>query len=299
MKDTKIYIILVLSVAFSMMFQSCGSSVGESLTLSKSKIESKLASEGELLMDNMIEAYKQVEEISFQSDYDGAVAGVLSSADKEFKPKQFLDPQSRQKINILYLYKQGLHEYSVLADGGFTGKQAAFANCSMAILDAFKELGDTVAYETVKPVANIVKSARYDENKVADYLSKGLGVVWNRDVEIWNRMLDSTFLEYQVNVANIPDDAFNEAKLSELVSQPYDGKSNLVKVYKLNLIKERRDQLNNFMKCQDNLTASLQYLGQALAEFQKKGFDKELVVNYLNRIQVMLDDNHIHYTENE
>ncbi len=294
MKDAKIYIIVAVAAVLSVALQGCGTSAGESLSLSKSKIESKLASQGELLIDNMIDAYKDVQDIIFDSDYDGAVAGVLSQQEEGYEPQPLLNSESRAKLNILYLYKQGLHEYSVLADDGFTGRPAAFAKCSKAIVDAIRELGDSAALAEVLPVEYLIKSSRYDENAVADYLSNGLGEMWFKDIEVWNDLLNKTFMEFQQNLANVPESAFDEARLAEVVDQPYSGKRNLVEVYKLNLIKARRERLNEFMKRQDNITASLQYLGQALKEFQKKGFDKDVVTNYLNRIQVMLDENHSH-----
>lgn len=294
MKDAKIYIIMALSVVLSAALQGCGSSAGESLSLSKSRIESKLASEGELLIDNMIDAYKEIQDITFENDYHGAVACVLQEECDGLAPKPLLNAESRAKINVLYLYKQALHEFSVLADEGFTGRPAAFAQCSKSVVDALRELGDSAALAEALPVEQIVKSSRYDENAVADYLSNALGVLWFKDIETWNAMLDNSFVEFQQNLKNVPESAFSEDKLAECVSQPYNGKRNLVEIYKLNLIKERREKLNDLLKRQDNISASLQYLGQALKEFQKKGFDKDVVLNYLNRIQVMLDDNHFH-----
>lgn len=297
MKDTKFYIMLVLVVAFSVVLQGCGTSIGESLTLTKSKIESRLALQGELLMDNMIDSYKELQDIKFDGEFSASLAGVLSESGTQYEPKQLVDSLTRKKLQVLYLYKQALHEYALLADDGFTGKQAAFARCGQSIVEAFQDLNDQDALAEVKQIETHVKSNRYNENLVAGYLSSGLGVMWNRDVAEWHKSVNASFVEYQNSVASIPDNAFNEDKLLKYVYQPYEGKHNLVEVYKLNLIKGRRDVLNAFEIRIDNITTALQYLGLALTELQKNSFDKDVVLNYANRIQVLLNDESLHNTE--
>lgn len=279
---------MAIAIAISAALQSCGTSVGESITLTKSKIESRLASQGEYLMDNMIDCYKQQQDMQFDSEYEDAVAGLLSQSGQEYQPSQLVDQEARQKLHLLYLYKQALHEYALLADEGFTGKQAAFATCSKSILEAFHGFGDTTAYTKAQPLENHIKSTRYDENAVASYLQNGLSDMWSKDVSVWHKSLGESFSEFQSSVSSIPDDAFNEEKLLKYVYQPYEGKHNLAEIYKLNLIKERRDLLSTFENRIDNITSALQYLGLALTELQKKSFDKDVIINYANRIQVLL-----------
>jgi len=293
MKDTRIYIMLVFAVAFSVVFQSCGTSIGDSITLTKSRIESRLAYQGELLMDNMIESYRQLQDIKFDNDFDGALAGVLSDNGAAYEPTQLMDEVTRKKLNVLFLYKQGLHEYALLSDEGFTGKQTAFANCGKSIIEAFKGL-DSAAYNEVLPVNNYIKSSRYDENKVAALLSGGLGVMWNKDVIEWHQSVEQAFADYQAAISSIPDEAFNEEKLLKYVEQPYEGKHKLAEVYKLNLIKGRRDVFNSFEERIDNVTTALHYLGLALSELQKTSYDKDVVLNYTSRIKVLLNDESVH-----
>ncbi len=288
---------LVLSLAFSVVFQSCGTSIGESITLTKSKIESRLAFQGELLMDNMIDAYRQLQDIQFDGEFDGAVAGVLSESGNTYQPRQLMDVQMRDKLRVLYLYKQALHEYALLSDEGFTGKQAAFASCAKSIVEAFENMKDTAAYKKVSLLLPIIKSSRYNENLVAGCLANGLGEMWNRDVDSWHVAVNESFVDFQNFVSAIPDNAFNEDKLLKYVYQPYEGKHNLSEIYKLNLIKSRRNVLNGFEQRIDNMTSALQYLGLAITELQKNSFDKDVVINYANRIQVMLNDDSLHHTE--
>jgi hypothetical protein len=251
-------------------------------------MENQLATKAELLMDNMIDVYNTVQDLSFESEFDGAVAGILASSVESYEPSQLVNDSIRAKMAVLQLYKQAVHEYALLADEGFTGQQAALAKCGQAIIDAYKKIADSTSIELASQINPIIQSSRYDQNLLMIRLIESLVKVWTKDVDAWNSQLNMSFLDYQVALSLIPDESFSEEKLVKYVNQPFSGKHNLVEVYKVNLIKERRNQLNELVQKQDNVTASLQYLSQALTEFVKSNCDKTVVVNYLNRIEMLL-----------
>jgi len=151
-----------------------------------------------------------------------------------------------------------------------------------------KKIADSTSIELASQINPIIQSSRYDQNLLMIRLIESLVKVWTKDVDAWNSQLNMSFLDYQVALSLIPDESFSEEKLVKYVNQPFSGKHNLVEVYKVNLIKERRNQLNELVQKQDNVTASLQYLSQALTEFVKSNCDKTVVVNYLNRIEMLL-----------
>ncbi len=288
------YIILAVFMAVSVVLQSCGGQMGQAISFSKSKLETEFASTAELVVDNMIETYKQVQDISFQSEFDGAVAGVLSRSIESYEPSQLVNDSIRKKIEILYLYKQAVHEYAILAGDGFTGKQAAFSNCCQAIVDGYARLNDSLSLSTSKALSGYIRSTRYDESAVALVLMETLNDVWAADSKVLVEELNRNFFDYQTTLSLVNDDAFNEEKLQKYVDQPYDGKHNLVEVYKINLIKERRRELNEFVRLQDDISSSLQYINQALKEMIQKNCDSHTVLNYLKRVQVVFDDARAH-----
>ncbi len=287
-------------MAADVMLQSCGNKLGETITLTKSKVESEFASSADLVIENMIKTYKQVQDLSFQNEFDCAVAGVLSSNDETLAPTSMVnDTIIRMKINILYLYKQAFHEYSVMVDDGFVGKQSAFSKCCQAIAKEYTRLGDSAAMAASRRISGLVKASRYDENAAASYLVQALGLVWSSDINKWIGEFNASFAEYQKSILAVPESAFNEDKLQKSVAQPYDGKHNLVQVYKINQIKERRDEINNFIKCQDNITLSVDYLNQALNCFKSNDIDKSSILNYINRVNVLMGENSSAVTESD
>ena len=288
MKNIKFYIILVITISSALVFQGCGSRLSDTLSLTKAKMENQLATKAELLMDNMIEVYNTVQDLSFESEFDGAVAGILASSVESYEPSQLVNDSIRAKMTLLQLYKQAVHEYALLADEGFTGQQAALAKCGQSIIDAYKKIDDSTSIKLAFKINPIIQSSRYDQNLLMIRLMESLEEVWGKDVVAWNSLLNMSFLDYQVALSLIPDESFSEENLVKYVNQPFSGKHNLVEVYKINLIKERRNMLNDLVQKQDKVTSSLQYLKQALTEFEKSNCDKTVVMNYLNRIEMFL-----------
>lgn len=272
----------------ALMAQGCDTSISESLTLTKAKLETTLAIKTELVIDNMIEAYQEVQELAFEGDFDKAVSNALSNAGESYEPTALINDSLRLKLQVLYHYKQAIHEYALLADEGFTGKQTPFSKCCLGIQNAYKQLGDTTAIKTANSINTYINASRYDENKVTKILLDALRDIWTADIDIWDANLNSSFIEYQYKLNDIPESSFSEEKLQKYVYQPYDGKKNLVETYKLNLIKERRAKLNEFLNKQDNISSALLCLTSAIDEFLKNNTDKNAMLNSLNRVDFLL-----------
>ncbi|MBQ5539986.1 MAG: hypothetical protein IIU03_07105 [Bacteroidales bacterium] len=286
-KKLLIYVLAVFAAAFTV--QGCGTNLSETITVTKTKLENSLASKTEQVIDEMVGVYTQMDDLSFQSEYDNALAGVLADMHGEFQ-SELTDTAVRKKIYLLTLYKQAVQEYALLADDGFTGKQTAFSKCCTMIQREFAAEGDTVAAGYAKSINSYLKTPRYDQNDVAKILLKALQSVWEEDVKNFNEKLSSDFSAYQSLLAQMPGESFSEEKLTKYVYQPYAGKKNLVEAYKLNLIKERRQALRKLVQKQDDISASVYCINCALTEFLKKDCDKTTVQNYLNRIDILLKD---------
>jgi hypothetical protein len=134
----------------------------------------------------------------------------------------------------------------------------------------------------------LVRASRYDKNSVSLQLVEALAAVWAKDVDALSNQLGTSFQDYQNALAAIPDDAFDDDKLSKHVTAPYSGKHNLVEVYKIELIKNRRNMLHSLVRQQIDVSSALQYLQHALTEFVKKNGDNDVVLNYLKRIDLLL-----------
>ena len=283
-----IYVKIASAALLLVVLQGCGGKISEGLSLSKSNLETRIATTTELLLDNMADTYNQVQDLSFEAEYDGVVAGILSSNAGEYEPSPLISDTLKLRMQLLHLYKQAIHEYALLVDDGFKSKTGLFANCCTSILDTYKQLDDSIAQAFNKQVMPLVRAARYDKNSVSVQLISALAAVWAKDVDALSNQLGASFQEYQTALASIPDDAFDDEKLAKHVTAPYSGKHNLAEVYKIELIKERRNMLHSLVQQQINVSSALQYLQHALTEFVKKNGDNDVVLNYLKRIDLLL-----------
>ena len=300
MKRAKILIYSVAAFVAALFVQSCSdSSLSDTFTTSKSKLETTLAEKTSSVIDAVIQAYQEVDNLAFDSEFENAVSGILANSDIDYPQVGLVNDSMMVKLQLLYLYKQVASEYAVLADNGFTGKQDAFSKCCNNITSYYSTLGDSVALQTVKVVKSHINSKRYSESAVMSCLFLALEEIWSDDIKTWSANLNQSFLDYQNTLASIPESSFNEEKLSKYVFQPYEGKHNLVEAYKLNLLKERRNQLLTFLNKTSNITSALQCLHSATDELKKDRCDKTTVLNLLNRVDVLIGNINNVSTANE
>ncbi len=299
MKRVFDYIKIVSAALLVVVLQACGGRLSESLSLSSSSLETRIATTTELLLDNMAETYTQVQDLSFETEFDGVVAGILSSNGGDYEPSPLISDSLKLRMQLIHLYKQAVHEYALLVDDGYKGKQGLFGNCCVAILDTYKQLDDSIAQAFNSQVMPLVRASRYDKNSVSEKLISFLASVWAKDVDALSNQLGTSFQDYQAALSSIPDDAFDEEKLVKHVSAPYNGKHNLAEVYKIELIKQRRNMLHSLVQQQINISSALQYLQHALTEFVKKNGDNDVVLNYLKRIELLFGEKDTHNTDNK
>ncbi|MCR5454698.1 MAG: hypothetical protein K6F33_06910 [Bacteroidales bacterium] len=289
MKRVMIYVKIASAALLLVMMQACNGNISESLSFTRSNLETRIATTTELLLQNMSDTYDKVQELSFETEYDGVVAGILASNVENYEPSPLISDSLRLRMQLIHLYKQAVHEYALLVDDGFKGKMGLFGNCCKSIHEMYKLIDDSVAEDFGRRVLPIVRASRYDKNDASLQLVNSLATVWSQDVQVLSNKLSNSFEDYQVALSSIPEDAFDEEKLAKHVSAPYNGKHNLAEIYKIELIKERRNMLHALVQQEINVTSALQYLQHALTEFVKKSGDNDVVVNYLNRIEILLE----------
>ena len=153
-----------------------------------------------------------------------------------------------------------------------------------------KEINDTASVTYTRDLTKYLQASRYEVSKVMYTMIQALNAIWKSDVAKWNSALNSSFADFQRELAAVDENAFSEEKLQKYVYQPYNGKQSLVAAYKMNLVKERYDGLRTFIRKEDNISSALYYLECAYSEFNKKNVDMDLINNYLERIDVILQE---------
>lgn len=256
MKHIKLLIIAASAIVSVAALQSCSNAPYQ-----KNNTKNRMASVTIEAINNMSQIYSDIEEVTIKNDFDNALASILSHQEVQYNPVAATNEELRQKIDIFNLYRIALHEYSKVTSAESTLKSLApFANACGNITAKFKSAADTSLHAKANVVNSYISSQRFNTDKVMSILIYMLDDIWQKDTKEWNDRLNESFNNYQLSINNIPEESFNEEKLSKYVYQPYDGKTALVEAYKLNLIKERYDYIRGFVSSQDNITTALKYL---------------------------------------
>ncbi len=283
MKRIKSLIIAAAAIVGISALNSCNNAPYQ-----KTNAKNRMASVTIQALNNMSEIYSQIEDVAITNEFDNALANVLSHQDANYNPVVVTNEDLRQKIEIFNLYRIAIHEYTKLTSAESTLKSLSpFSNACGNITAKFKSAQDSTLHEKATVINSYITSQRYNTDKVMNILINLLDDIWQKDTKDWNNMLNESFANYQLAINNIPEESFNEEKLTKYVYQPYDGKTALVEAYKLNLIKERYDYVRGFVNSQDNITTALKYLCE-ISNALLKARDIEEIDNDISKAEAAL-----------
>lgn len=294
MKHIKSLILTATVIVLSAGIQSCSNAPYQ-----KNNVKNRMASVTTLAINNMADIYADIEEVSIKNDFDNALASVLSHQEVSYNPIAATNDELREKIDIFNLYRIALHEYTKLTSAEATLKSLApFSNACASITAKFRSASDSTLHSKAVVINSYITSQRYNTDIVMNILINMLDDIWQRDSKDWNNRLNESFANYQLAINNIPEESFNEDKLTKYVYQPYEGKTALVEAYKLNLIKERYDYIRGFVNRQDNITTTMKYLCE-ISNSLLKGRDVEEIDNEISKAEAALNANDFEQNKEE
>lgn len=283
MKLIKTLIISAALMGSAAAIQSCNNAPYQ-----KTNVKNRMAGVTIQALNNMSTIYSEIEEVAIKNEFDNALAAVLSNQYPDYNPVAATNEELRQKIDIFNLYRIAVHEYTKLTSAESTLKSLApFSNACASITAKFRSANDSSLHEKAVVINSYITSQRYNTDKVMNILINMLDDIWQKDSKNWNNLLNESFANYQTSIYNIPEESFNEEKLSKYVYQPYEGKTALVEAYKLNLIKERYDYVRGFVNSQDNITTALKYLCE-ISNALLKARDIEEIDNDISKAEAAL-----------
>ncbi|MBO7142423.1 MAG: hypothetical protein J6V76_04865 [Bacteroidales bacterium] len=294
MKRIATLIIAAAAFVSTAAFQSCNNAPYQ-----KTNVKNRMAGVTIQALNNMSEIYSGIEDVAIKNEFDNALAAVLSHQDPNYNPIAATNDELRQKLDIFNLYRIAVHEYTKLTSAESTLKSLApFSNACASITAKFSSSNDTTLHAKAVVINSYISSQRYNTDKVMNILINMLDDIWQQDTKDWNNRLNESFSNYQLAISNIPEESFNEEKLSKYVYQPYEGKTALVEAYKLNLIKERYDYVRGFVNSQDNITTALKYLCE-ISNALLKAKDIEEIDNDISKAEAALQSCDFGQKENE
>lgn len=241
MKKTKYSSIIVAVIVAITMLTACEPSNNDNTPL--------FYKDGEMIANNIINTYYLAsEKLNFEINSQQNLVNVLASRPQNSKIINLVDNYNL-KVQIFALYSGILKEFE--QNNVNENIKVGFIN----LLNSVDSLNTANLMNKTELLRNYVLAANFDA-KVALYETTNLmNKLWLNDVLFWKSTLENEYIQYAKVVDQIPETAFDEAKLEKFVYAPYSGKGNLVNVYKLNL-KQDAFEINNAFNNRANILLS-------------------------------------------
>jgi len=242
---------------------------------------------GEMLTNNIVKTYFYAsEEINFDLNAKQELADLLlNNSNQADIEKILLVENYSQKIEIFAYYSKILKTFE-------SGKINIDVTKEFnSLLNEVDSLNNSEFSRISEEIRNYTYSVNFN-NQIGLYeITNLLYSIWLKDVLKWQETLNESYTKYAKTIDNIPESVFDESKLEKFVYEPYRGKQNLVKVYKLKIKQEAFEMKNNFNKKTTTLVSAFDLYTQIINELTQKNPDNnfiylshEKILNQLNNI---------------
>jgi hypothetical protein len=133
-------------------------------------------------------------------------------------------------------------------------------------------------------IKKILNSSAHNYNQIIYKISLLLYNLYQNDVFSWIQKLDSSYNYYSATIDRIPTNVFDKDKLEKFIYEPYKGKNNLIKIYKLKLKQEAYEKKSRFNDKTTNLLDIFNSYISILQENTKKDKDLDYIYFTNNKI---------------
>ena len=236
---------------------------------------------GRGLVTEIFKIYYQAQtEINYSVSKKQNLAFILTGAsiDSIGQPIILVD-NYEAKQNILSTYDNILANYFEMTDDELKSEISMFITQFDSL--RVKNANLSLDLEKMKKYAG---SVNFTRKKAIYGLSDLIYRMYFADVINWQHKLDSTYNDFSRKLNEIPDDVFDQTKLEKFVYEPYKGKQNLIKIYKMNLKEDAYEEKTKFTDKANKILLLYQDYERVLQEIGKKSPDVYFIKDMNHRI---------------
>ncbi len=257
MKKIKFSAIISVIIAVITLLSACEQSTTDNTAI--------VYKSGEMITNNIIKTYYLAsQKINFDINSQQNLANLLSTNNQDSVENEFsLVDNYSQKVEIFAYYSQILKTFE---DNRLkTNINKEF----LSLLNTADSLDNGDLTQSIKKARDYTLSVNFD-TKAGLYLITNLMYnIWLNDVLNWQKTLDKSYEKYCKSVDKIPATVFDETKLAKFVYAPYQGKENLVNVYKLNLKQAAFELKSSFNDKTTTILSAFDLYSQVINELAK------------------------------
>lgn len=277
---THIRLILII---FSLIF------ILSSCVEDKRNLKSENYKAGIEVIDQIIDSYSQMSDVSFTAKYNQQLVSILSDSKAITYEGICFSDDAMNKIIAFESLKKVYTKYNLITDKNFTSKtahiaEAIFASCNaLDSLDINDEISDQLTI-----ISEYVSASSFDENIAIHGLTEQYLTVWQKDVTFWKLLLNKSYSDYSDGIDEIPAEIFDEEKLSKFVYEPYSTKDVMVEIYKLNLKDEAYKEKETVSQKLDDIKWGFENINLVNSEYTKKAQDLTYVEDIIDKVKAYL-----------
>lgn len=180
-------------------------------------------------------------QIAYQADYANILAGY-SFASKFNKTSDFIEHYDI-KLSFLAQYSDIMR---MMQTNPQTEKDLSLKLYHLTqIVDS---LSDTSLSSVNQQLRDFVNQSKFDANVALNAATEILYHIYNADMIAISSALEKSYSDFSKHLDYIPVDSFDIVKLTKLIPEPYQNKTTLVNIYKLNLRRDTYDKKSVFIK---------------------------------------------------
>jgi hypothetical protein len=279
-KHMKTNHLLLSFVAVYLLFQSTSCK-----TITENDLNAEVAKLGIIVTDNIVLDSRNIQNTERYFKFNRSYVGILNSQSKDSLAIADSSNKSTSELLVAMVALNKVYQsYFLFADKGIVPEETKFSENVKAVVEIL-ELILPDEKEKLKKIKEAAGSRRFDEKGIMFQISSLFLKYTDKEFGIQKQKFAKIASDYENQIHRIPATAFDPQKLASLVSEPVKGDNLLIEVYKLQLISDASNKVEDLNHSMDLALDALNLLNRMHGEFLKKKPDRDAVESMIIRAQ--------------
>jgi hypothetical protein len=254
-------------------------------TLKEHDLNADVAKLGITITDNIVSDSRTVQNLDKFFKFNRQYVEILNAQPKDTTAvADSAEKSSEQLIVAIIALNKVYQSYFLFADKGIVPADTKFTENVKAVIEILNIIipAEKEKLETLNETAN---ARNFNEKNMIFQINTLFLKYSENEFAIQKKKFAKINAQYEKQVRSIPASAFDVKKLATLVTEPVNGDNLLIEVYKLQLISQAADKVEDLNHSLDMALSALNLLNRMHAEFLKKQPDRDEIQNMIIRAQ--------------
>jgi hypothetical protein len=277
MKTTKIFL-SICTAWFLFQTMSCN-------TIKENDLNSEVAKLGISITDNIVSDSRNIQNIDRYFKFNMEYVEILNVKAKDsVVVADSSEKSSIELVSAMVALNKVYQSYFLFADKGIVPEETKFPENVKAVIAILNDLmpDEKMKLQKMKETAG---SRRFDEKYMMFQISSLFLKYTEKEFGIQKQKFAKIVADYEKYIKSIPPTSFDPKKIASLVREPVNGDNLLIEVYKLQLINDASNKVEDFYHSLDMALDALNLMNRMHGEFLKKQPDRDQIENTIIKVQ--------------